>query len=162
MQLATVVRNTRNLYDACIANGFVMPARSSNLCTRDFMMAVKSGEVFVPKKIQIPGGKLVARPPTRKMLEAEIAAAITALAEGGEMDEEHGHALVNLLDALEARSADVPFLTQILYYCDPSNHIFDKSYRYRRPKTSFNVDNIPLIPNEGDFFSNLPELTAQE
>lgn len=47
--IAAVVRNKAHLYNAMVANGYVMPERKQGIVTLDFMYRVKSGALWCPQ-----------------------------------------------------------------------------------------------------------------
>ena len=162
MDLAMAVRNKRHLYDGCIANGLILPALKTNLCTIEFLWAAKEGTVWVPKRGDVITSPLVARPPTIAILTEAITAAITTKVCNFAWPEAECESRTALMEELEKRRADVKFLVQVLYCVHPEHEIFQKRYRYRRPATAIQIDHIAEIGNENAFFDDLPELDYKE
>ena len=51
---------------------------------------------------------------------------------------------------------------RLLYCFDSENEIFAKHYRYVKPKTRLNPDNIRVFDNSDGFFNDLPPLLPHE
>ena len=66
-----------------------------------------------------------------------------------------------LLALLKRRDANKDWLLTVLWCVDRANPIFDKSYMYQRPQTS-QVNFMPLIPNEENFFDDCPQLDQRQ
>lgn len=70
-QTLQVVKNTKDYHAALVRNGYRVPDLKSPLCTKEFLMQVRSGEVYVPK---IGDLKLSAcpEPPTITVIQNEL------------------------------------------------------------------------------------------
>ena len=51
---------------------------------------------------------------------------------------------------------------RLLYCFDSGNAFFAKSYRYVKPRTRLNPDNIKVFDNSDGFFDDLPPLLPNE
>ena len=48
--IALVVRNHRDMYEAMIKNDFIMPKRNSNIVTLEFMFEAQQEIMWLPKR----------------------------------------------------------------------------------------------------------------
>ena len=71
-QMALFVRDKKTLYNAAVANGFVLPRLKQAIVTIKFLFDVRAGKLWAPKAEDITKCVLVAQPPTRKILAAAI------------------------------------------------------------------------------------------
>ena len=76
INLAGAVRNKKELYKACLRNGYVMPSMKSSLCTIDFMFLVKAEKIYCPTNETLKGRKACPDSPDLKTLLTFITAAI--------------------------------------------------------------------------------------
>ena len=70
-QTIQVVKNSKDYHAALVRNGYRVPDLKSPLCTKQFLLQVRSGEVFVPKLVDL---KISAcpEPPTIKTIQDEL------------------------------------------------------------------------------------------
>ena len=61
---------------------------------------------------------------------------------------------------LNKKSADVPFLVQVLHLVNDNDEIFNRDYFYRRPAKPKPAVTMPLMNNADGFFNNLPQLSS--
>ena len=61
---------------------------------------------------------------------------------------------------LNKKSADVPFLVQVLHLVNDSDEIFNRDYLYRRPAKAKPAVSMPLMNNADGFYNNLPQLQS--
>ena len=52
-QSLQVVKNTKDYHAAMVRNGYRVPDLKSALCNKEFLMQVRSGEVYVPKIVDL-------------------------------------------------------------------------------------------------------------
>ncbi len=48
-----LIRNKKDLYEACVRNGFYLPKLKSPMVTEDYMRHVMTGKAFCPKYKEI-------------------------------------------------------------------------------------------------------------
>ena len=84
-QVSDYVQDKQSWYRAMIRNGWVLPAYKQAICTYEFMVKVRSGELWCPKKDAVTNIALCATPPPQKMLAEFIHNAIVKIV----MSEKH-------------------------------------------------------------------------
>jgi len=155
--IALAVRDHRTFYEALVSNGFILPTRSSNIVTLEFMFDLLHDCMWCPKRGDVIDATIVSRPPPRRLLVKNIKDGIEDLCTNhfAESDPKIDK-LMSLLNKLEKRDADHKWLVQVLYCVNKDDPIFFKSYAYRKPKKSTDINTIPIISNHMGFFDNLP------
>ena len=63
-----------------------------------------------------------------------------------------------LMEHLKTRSADKEWLLRCLFVLNEGHQVFQKNYRYVKPRARVQPDNIQLINNDDGFYDNLPPL----
>lgn len=152
------VRDRKSLYHAMVANGYVVPALKSNLCTIEFMYKVQAQQVWLPKVSDMHDFRTVNRPPPRTYLMGEITLALRDVAVGLPNDDAMVDQLANLQAELELRHGNIPFLVQLLYSLNTHHEIFAKNYAYYRVKKRTHADSMAVLPNPDSFYDGLPQL----
>lgn len=66
-----VVKNTKDYHAALVRNGYRVPELKSPLCTKEFLMQVRSGEVYVPKIVDLKLSPCP-EPPTIQIIQKEL------------------------------------------------------------------------------------------
>ena len=160
INLSASVRNKKELYKACLRNGFIMPSMKSSLCTIDFMFEVKAETMYCPTISDLKGRKACPDPPDIKTLMIFISAAVMKHERNGSLADFEKVQLKALQERLQKKKANKEWLIDVLWCLDGDHPIFEKDYVYRRPKDS-HLDYMKLIPNEKGFFDGLPALTSE-
>ena len=62
-QVARLVNDKETMYQAMIRNGYVLPSYKQAICTLDFMLRVRAGEVWVPRGNECRAIKVATPPP---------------------------------------------------------------------------------------------------
>jgi hypothetical protein len=70
-QTLQVVKNTKDYHAALVRNGYRVPDLKSALCTKEFLMQVRSGELYVPKVVDLKLSPCP-EPPTIKVIQDEL------------------------------------------------------------------------------------------
>ena len=161
IQLAESVRKKKELYKACLRNGYVMPSMKSTICTIDFMFEVKATKIYCPTVAQVRGRRACPDPPDVESLKQFIVVAVAQADYAGRLANIERMAFDTLRERLRKKYANKEWLIDLLWCLDNNHMIFDKNYKYRRPK-DYTADYQKLIPNENQFFEGLPELTLEE
>lgn len=142
-----------------LRNGWILPAEKQSLCTLDFMQRVRSGEIFCPHVNLIKKPPVCVTPPPKEVL-------IEKIMDATEKRESRGEAIDKLQELLARlignKSADTPFLVQVLHLVNDEDEIFHRNYVYvRKQKVKPQID-LPLISNEDGFYSDLPVLSGKK
>ena len=155
-QVANVIRDRDTYYDGMLRNGWVLPAKKQSICTLDFMQRVRAHEIYCPRVEHIKQPAVCLTPPPKHILIEKIMNAAGKREEKGE----DISSLEVMLDLLlnKKKSADVPFLVQVLHLVDSEDEIFARDYVYRRPVKAKTVATMPLMNNADGFYDNLPQL----
>ena len=67
-EIALHVQNKSHLYDAMVANGWVMPAKKSCFITLKLIYQIRNHELWIPRSNEVSEAALCARPPPCKKL----------------------------------------------------------------------------------------------
>ena len=139
-----------------------MPAFKQSIISIKFMSQVRSEEVFMPKAEDIEICKYVPYPPTNPMLIDLINNAVDRQVGRDGWTEENLIPVRALMEIVGKKGADKAWLLKVLWCFDNNSEVFDKSYRYVRPKDKLNPERIEIFGNEDGFFNNLPPLQPNE
>ena len=66
------------------------------------------------------------------------------------------------MEILHKKGADKAWLLKVLWYFDSGCEVFDKGYRYVRPKNKLHPERMEVFGNDDGFWSNLPPLQPNE
>ncbi len=70
-QTLQVIKNTKDYHAALFRNGYRVPDLKSPLCTKEFLIQVRSKEVYVPKLTDVKLSPCP-EPPTVIVIQAEL------------------------------------------------------------------------------------------
>ena len=160
-QLGLVIRTKKQFYNAMLQDGYVMPGYKQTLVSIKFMHAVRNKEVWAPRAEDVVQCRMVAYPPSNDVLKFHIGSAVD------QMDDDIENAelmpkLKRLMELLKKKSADKEWLLRCLFVLDENHAVFQKNYRYVKPRTRVQPNRIQLINNEDGFYDNLPPLQPNE
>jgi len=135
-----LIRNTRDLYEACERNGYYLPKFKSTMITEDYMRHVMIGKSFCPKRVDIRMLPCPRPPNKEKLVEM-----FRVLAEHNEwrligFDDKHVPDKRWLLDVIATYAPDAP--------------IFAKDYL--PPVKASKLSEIKSIEVPLDFIRGLP------
>ena len=122
------------------------------------MAQVRSGDVFMPKGEDIDACKSVPYPPTNDMLIDLINDAVDRQVGRDGWTEANLVPVRALMEIVGKKGADKPWLLKMLWIFANDSEVFEKTYRYVRPKNKLNLERLEIFGNEDGFFSNLPPL----
>ena len=145
-----------------LLHGFVMPALKQSIVSIKFMTSVRNGDVFMPKAQDIDVCKAVPYPPTNDMLVDLIDDAVDRQVGHDGWTEETLQPVRALMEIVRKKGADKAWLLKMLWCFDRGSAVFDKSYRYVRPKNKLNPERIEVFGNDDGFFNDLPRLQPHE
>ena len=100
------------------------------------MQAVRKGEIWLPKRVNLPGTNTVVTPPPRKILVEWICDAIDEqIAEKLAVNPNQNFSNVTTLQKLlRKKLADTTFLLELLSVLDKDHAVFKANYVYQRPR----------------------------
>ena len=152
-QAAQHLRTTKDLREACIRNGWRVPALKSALCTRQFLLLVKSQEVYA---LRIVDTKMhcCAQPPTIQILQQELIDQIANNLHTVTSPADRQRIEI-LLAHLTKRAADADYILDMLMTLTNGNHIYFAK-NYVPPKVVRKTKFQDVVTNENGFFDNLP------
>ena len=162
-QISAHVQSKSHLYDAMVAEGWVMPAKKSAFVTLKAIYQIRRREMWIPRREDIKEAALCARPPPIKQLVAFIRDAVEDRVVNTNYvthpQEEAKHAAkLTLCEAMEKQAPDQRWLVQALKVLVKDHAIFKKSYAYYRPVSAVTVYNIAALSNDDGLFDGLPVL----
>ena len=161
-QLGLVIRNKKHFWNAMVQDGWMMPDYKQTIVSIKFMHAVRAKEVWAPRAEDTMQCRRVAYPPTNGMLLFYLNMVVDELDEDPEWTKERLAPIRRLLELLKKKSADKAWLLLCPWVLKEDCLVFDKSYRYVKPRQLNQPDTIRLIENEDGFFDNLPPLLPHE
>ena len=126
------------------------------------MHSVRCGDIFMPKAENIDACKMVPYPPTNEMLIELVDDAISRQDASTGWTEERLVPVRALMEIVRKKGADKPWLLKMLWVFDSDSEVFDKSYRYVRPKNKLHPERMHVFNNDDGFWSNLPPLQPHE
>ena len=138
-----------------IRNGYVLPSYKQAICTLDFMLRVRAGEVWVPRGNECRAIK-VATPPPRQQLAEIFSTSVDLKVQNGNFTAQQVQPLFALREIVVKKLADSNWLIQVIYFLNPDHDIFQKEFFYEKPKKERAFNNMPMINNDDGFWDNLP------
>ena len=76
-QTLQIIKNTKDFHAALVRNQFRVPELKSPICTKEFLIEVREGKVFVPKIHELKLASCT-EPPTIQMIQEELIRVIEA------------------------------------------------------------------------------------
>ena len=139
-QFSQYIRNRKDMYEACVQNGFYLPKIKSNMITEEYMRNVMQGKAFCPRFKDI---KMLPcpRPPNKELLQLKFQTLVATMewAMTG-IDEKH--------------QPDKRWLLDVLSTYSPGDDIFKKSYL--PPVKDTKLSEIKSIEVPTEFMRGLP------
>ena len=113
---------------------------------------------YCPTVDEVRATRICYRPPPRPVLIAKIKAKVESICVSGECsDEDMINKLLETVSLLEQKQADQKWCLQFLQIVSPDDEIWQKSYKYERPKTQ--IEEVEYeVDNRNNFFDDLPKL----
>ena len=152
-QTLQVVKNKKDYHSALVRNGYRVPDLKTSLCTKEFLLQVRTGEVFVPKLVDLKVSACP-EPPTISAIQAELIRVI----ENGlpQVQQAQQPGFVNFIRHLRARAGDKEFMLDYLStICDRDHPYFAKDYRPPKRQSAFVFEEFK-VDNSDNFFTGLP------
>ena len=144
-----------------LQDGYVMPGYKQTLVSIKFMHMVRNKQIWVPRAEDVVQCRIVAYPPTNDIIKFHLNSTVDQMDEDIE-NEEIMPKLKLLMAHLKTRSADKEWLLRCLFVLNEGHQFFQKNYRYVKPRTRVQPNNIQLINNDDGFYDNLPPLQPNE
>ena len=142
-ELSKKIRDKRDLYEACLRNGFYLPAIKSNMVNEAYMLNVMTSQYFCLKfeKVRM---KACPRPPHKSVLVKKFLDL---------MKDRGPHGLVQSED--KSLLPDKKWLIDVIATLNPEDEIFNKDYL--PPARAKNMEEQKTILLPKDFLSNIPD-----
>ena len=113
---------------------------------------------MMPKSEDIERCRIVAYPPTNKMIVDYIAEVVETLPDREDYDAATMEPIRRLVALIKKKSADKTWLLRILHVLDSKHPVFEKGYRYVRPRNKLNPARLEVFQNHDGFYDGLPPL----
>lgn len=161
-QIGQFCRSKKHMYNVMQLSGYVMPAFKQSIVSIKFMHAVRGGHIFMPKADDIDVCRSVPYPPTNDMLVILINDAVGALVGVNGWTNETLAPVRTLLELVKKKGGDKAWLLKLLWVFDADSRVFEKSYRYVRPRNKLHPERMEVFGNDDGFWNNLPPLQPHE
>ena len=163
-EVAQYTQNKSQLYDAMVANGWIMPAKKNSFVTLNVIKLIRQKKLWVPHVTEIYRLPVCARPPPCQQILDEIQETVGdwVRQDLGE-DPTHTEMLqtkVAMLEQAQKRMPDQRFLLIALKAVAPEHEFFQKGYAYYRPANPNSIKNLKLMDNSDGLYDGLPRLPA--
>ena len=144
----------KDYHAACLKNNYYVPALNSPLCTKEFLLQVRSGEVWVPMLNDVKLGACPF-PPSISVIQIALVEFLDQNVDACS-DESAKPRIRVLANHLRARPGDKPFMLAILASISERKHrFFEKDYLPPK-KQSMQIEEMK-VDNSDNFFTGLPE-----
>lgn len=150
---AAKVGAKKDMHNACVRNGFIMPTLKSKICTWRFMNEVRLGLVYVPKHDNVKRGLCPERP-SEQVIRNELVRVIQAGIDNNQVPANLLQQFVCLQQHLKKHTADKDWLLDVLATVSDNHEFFSKSYR--PPKRVADILDYQ-VPGDNGFFDDLPD-----
>ena len=151
-------RKREHLHNALQRDGWILPSVNAAICTTEWLMKVRGGEIFCIHNKEQFVSKKCWTPPPREVLQKKLEEAIFDLERNKKFAENAIPKVHNLIGSLRLRPANVDFYIVLLSYFKANDEIFEKDYKYSRAKATSG----PVLNNMDGLFTKLPPLTERE
>ena len=112
----------------------------------------------MPKAEDIDSCRAVPYPPTNDMMIMIIGDAVDRLVGTNGWTEENLAPVRVLMELIKKKGADKAWLIKVLWVFDSGSQVFEKSYRYIRPRNKLHPERMEVFGNDDGFWNNLPKL----
>ena len=132
---AKLVAEKKDYYNALERNGYHLPTYKSTLVTRDFLIAVRGGQIYCPKYVDLKIRASV-NPPPAKIVHEELRNLLNHGAP--QMDAETAAPYLALMLLLHTKNADRPWMLSVISTLTNGDHFFfAKDYVAPKRKPNF-------------------------
>ena len=130
------------------------------MCSLDFLRRGKDGYYFIPKYEQTANAKKCFSFPDKAILIDKIDKLVANFDQPTSLDEaKHHKAIRKTVSLMKVHPPDTAWLIRWIGSLNPDDEIFQKSYKFKRPKQEIDIsEEEEYLCNDDGFFDDLPAL----
>ena len=152
-----MVRNKPGFHSLMLRNGWHVPSIHSEICSLKWMKAVRKLKIYCPRRSDRNNEKHCWSPPPLKVLLHKLETALKVSLATARPDAAKAKQISRFIRSFNKHPPNREWTVEVLAIWAPKDPIFERSYKYVKPKTDYDL----FLDNEDGFFDDLPKLNEK-
>ena len=154
-EAAAYIPDKKALYEALVRNQYILPPKNDPICSRKFLLGVKSKHFWMLRADEVVALKVCADPPTRRDLAQMLVEVLESMPP---LNDHRDQGMRNTAEYIRRVTPTAKWMITVLSNLKANHQIFDKDYV--RPVLRPQMQQFaPMVDNEDHFFDGLPIAT---